>query len=143
MGRKTKKSLEVVENVVEEESENVMPEAQIQSIAADDDALIPYHTRQAAFAMLYLLFFSVLMFTLPFAAFYGVKNVLLEHFHIDGFQNTCWSVIAAVVTVNLVIAMYAIKGFMDAKNEEDTVKLLSQKQRTENNSNSQKLSKIE
>lgn len=143
MGRKTKKSLDVVANVVEEESENVMPEAQIQSIAADDDALIPYHTKQAAFALLYLLFFSFLMFTLPFAAFYGVKYVLLDHFQIDGFQNTCWSVIAAVITVNLVIALYAIKGFIDAKNEEDTVKLLAQNQRTESNSNSKKLSKIE
>lgn len=143
MGRKTKKSLEVVASVVEEESEYVMPEAQIQSIAADDDALIPYHTKQAAFAMLYLLFFSVLMFTLPFAAFYGVKYVLLDHFHIDGFQNTCWSVVAAVITVNLVIALYAIKGFIDAKNEEDTVKLLSHNQRTESNSNSKKQSKIE
>lgn len=144
MGRKTKKSLEVVASVVEGESEeSVMPEAEIQSIAADDDALIPYHTKQAAFALLYLLFFSFLMFTLPFAAFYGVKHLLLDHFHIGGFQNTAWSVLAAVITVNLVIALYAIKGFMDAKNEEDTVKLLAQNQRTESNTNSKKQSKIE
>lgn len=35
-------------DVVEEEIENIMPEAQIQLIAADNDALIPYHARQEA-----------------------------------------------------------------------------------------------
>lgn len=89
--------------------------------AADDDALIPYHTKQASFALLYLLFFSILMFTLPFAAFYGTRHALHEYFNIDGFTNTCWSVLASVVTVNIVIALYAICGYLDAKKEEETV----------------------
>lgn len=89
---------------------------------ADDDALIPYHTKQASFALLYLLFFSFLMFTLPFASFYGVHHVLLTYFHIDGFTNTCWSVLSAVLTVNIVIALYAIFGFMEARKEEAKVK---------------------
>jgi hypothetical protein len=44
------------------------------------------------------------------------------YFHIDGFENTCGGVIAAVVTVNVIIALYAIFGFREAKREEDTVK---------------------
>lgn len=92
---------------------------------ADDTELIPFHTRQASWAMLYLLFFSVLMFTLPFGAFFGTRHILHVYFDIYGFQNNCWSVIAAVVTVNLVIAMYAIVGFLDAKKEEDTVNQLA------------------
>lgn len=91
------------------------------SSPADDDVLIPYHTKQASFALLYLLFFSILMFTLPFGAFYGTRHYLHEYLHIDGFTNTCWSVIASVVTVNIVIALYAICGYYDAKREEETV----------------------
>jgi VMA21-like domain len=93
---------------------------------ADDDALVPYHTKQASMAVIYLLFFSILMFTLPFVAFYGVRDTLHKYLHIDGFQNTCWSVIAAVVTVNIVIALYAFCGFLDARREEDTVNKFAQ-----------------
>jgi hypothetical protein len=63
---------------------------------ADDEELIPYHTKQASFALLYLLFFSVLMFTLPFGAFFGTRHALQEYFGVYGFPNTCWSVLASV-----------------------------------------------
>lgn len=112
MGKKSKKALE--QPVVSEETKEDDP--------ADDDALIPYHTKQASFAMLYLLFFSFLMFTLPFASFFAMRHILQEYFHLDTFQVTCWSVISAVLTVNLVIALYAIFGYIDSKKEEETVK---------------------
>lgn len=115
MGKKNKKSLNQVEETVKEPSHE-KPED-----PADDDALIPYHTKQATLALLYLLFFSFLMFTLPFGAFYGVRHVLHDYFHIDGFMNTCWSVLAAVLTVNIVIGLYAIFGFIEARKEEQTV----------------------
>lgn len=92
---------------------------------ADSEELIPFHTRQASWALVYLLFFSVLMFTLPFGAFYGTRHFLHEYFDIYGFQNNCWSVLAAVVTVNIVIALYAIVGFLDAKKEEEAVTLIT------------------
>lgn len=113
MGKKNKKALEQP-LPVEEENKDDDP--------ADDDELIPYHTKQASFAMLYLLFFSFLMFTLPFAAFFSVRHILEEYFDLDHFQVTCWSVIASVVTVNVVIALYAIFGYLDSKKEEATVK---------------------
>jgi hypothetical protein len=122
MGKKSKKALEqpaaASAEVVEEERTDD---------PADDDALIPYHTKQASFALLYLLFFSFLMFTLPFGAFYGVRHALHAYFHIDGFENTAWSVLSAVVTVNIVIALYAIFGFREAKREENTVKEFASK----------------
>lgn len=90
--------------------------------SADHEELIPYHTKQASFALLYLLFFSILMFTLPFAAFFGTRHALQEYLDITGFTNTCWSVFAAVLTVNIVIALYAISGYLESKREEETVK---------------------
>lgn len=112
MGKKNKKALEQPVEEVQQAEENL----------ADDDALIPYHTKQASFAMLYLLFFSVLMCTLPFIAFFGTRHVLKEYFQLDNFSVTCWSVLASVLTVNIVIALYAFFGFMEAKKEEQTVK---------------------
>lgn len=126
MGKKNKKSLNLPEPE-EVVKEDILEEHQDP---ADDDALIPYHTKQASLALLYLLFFSFLMFTLPFGAFFGVRHVLHEH-QVDGFTNTCFSVLAAVLTVNIVIALYAIFGFRDAKNEEQTVqRLVSTKEKT-------------
>lgn len=114
MEKRDKKSLVVSDS--EQDSQSVG-----EVSPADDEDLIPYHTKQAALAMLYLLFFSALMFTMPFAAFYGIRHLLHEYFQIDGFENTCWSVLASVITVNLVIALYAIFGFMDARKEEEIV----------------------
>lgn len=116
MGKKSNKA--ALETLSEKESTR---EEDKPVDPADDEALIPYHTKQATLAVIYLLFFSILMFTLPFAAFFGVRHVLLEHMQVEGFANTCWSVLAAVVTVNFVIAIYAVVGFLDAKKEEDTV----------------------
>jgi hypothetical protein len=98
---------------------------------ADDEELIPYHTKQASFALLYLLFFSVLMFTLPFGAFFGTRHALQEYFGVYGFPNTCWSVLASVVTVNIVIALYAISGYLEAKREEETVRLHAESKKNE------------
>lgn len=86
---------------------------------------VPLFSREAAFALFYLTIFSIAMFTLPFAAFFGVKHLLLEKFHIDGFTNTCWSVFAAVIVVNIIIILYAIQGFKEG--ERDDAKLKEEK----------------
>lgn len=115
MGKKSKKA---ALDVPEVEEVQLKP----KDDPADDDALIPFHTKQASIAMANLLFFSFLMFTLPFAAFFGVRHYLRDILHLDNFTVTCWSVFAAVVTVNVIIALYAIFGFREAKKEEQTVK---------------------
>ncbi|XP_039495997.1 uncharacterized protein LOC120454604 [Drosophila santomea] len=91
--------------------------------AASDDSLavidppVEHHTQQedtSAEVFLWLLAYSVLMFTLPFLGFYGVRSWLQESFpHLDLFTVNCWSVLTAVVVVNLVVAMYVLKAFRE------------------------------
>lgn len=70
----------------------------------------PEQARQAGTAMALLLFYSFLMFTLPFAAFFGTKYVL-DDLGVTGYTNTVWSVLAAVITVNLIIIAYAYQAY--------------------------------
>uniref|UniRef100_A0A182JNB4 Uncharacterized protein n=1 Tax=Anopheles atroparvus TaxID=41427 RepID=A0A182JNB4_ANOAO len=93
---------------------------QTEAVAEQVDPYsIPLHSRQAAFAILWLLVYSFAMFTLPFGAFYGMKYLLLEQFQIDGFNNTCGSVLAAVLTVNGIIVLYALRGFKEVEEEDN------------------------
>lgn len=81
-----------------------------------DTPLIPEHTKQASIAALYLLFFSTLMFTLPFAAFYGMRHFLHQYWKIDDtFELNAWSVFASVITVNLIICLYAFKAYHETE----------------------------
>lgn len=83
------------------------------------DYSIPVHSRQAAFSLLYLFLYSVMMFTLPFGAFFGVRHVLADTFDIVGFPNTCYSVLSAVIVVNLIIILYAYKGYHETEYDSD------------------------
>lgn len=75
------------------------------------EPLLPVHTRQATKALFILLFYSTLMFSLPFGAFFGTKYCLRDYFQITGYENTVCSVIAAVVIVNLIIVLYGYQAF--------------------------------
>uniref|UniRef100_A0A8D8P5L8 (northern house mosquito) hypothetical protein n=1 Tax=Culex pipiens TaxID=7175 RepID=A0A8D8P5L8_CULPI len=88
------------------------------SPAVNEPFEIPLHSKQAAFALLWLLVYSFFMFTLPFVAFYGTKHILADHFDVTGFPNTCGSVLAAVLTVNVIIILYALRGFREAEEDE-------------------------
>jgi hypothetical protein len=92
--------------------------ATVDSIDALNANPPPLLSRQAAFALLWLFVFSFLMFTTPFASFYLTKHLLLEHFGVDGFANTAWSVFMAVLTVNLIIVVYAMKGYYEKDEDE-------------------------
>lgn len=76
-----------------------------------------FRNRETMNSVLVLLFFSALMFSLPFAAFFGIRFYLGEHRHIYGFPNTCWSVLSAVVTANLVIMGYVFIAYRDNQAE--------------------------
>lgn len=67
-------------------------------------------TVETARVLAYFLLCSMAMFTLPFVAYVGTKYGL-KHFGIEGFANTAWSVVAAVVVVNAIIVLYAFKGY--------------------------------
>lgn len=88
-------------------------------IDQNEGPLIPQHTRQASMAALGLLFYSILMFTLPFLAFFGVQRILRDYFDIDGFINTGWSVLAVVVTVNAIIIAYAYKAYHEPEYDDE------------------------
>lgn len=64
-------------------------------------------------AYLWLLVFSVLMFTFPFLTFYGLKSWLLESFKLTTFQVNCFSVLASVLVVNFIICFYVFKAFRE------------------------------
>ncbi|XP_049277736.1 uncharacterized protein LOC125761032 [Anopheles funestus] len=99
-------------------SESVASVPAVSMQEEEDPYTIPFHSRQAAFAILWLLVYSFAMFTLPFGAFYGTRHVLAEHFQIEGFHNTCGSVLAAVLTVNVIIMLYAFRGFREVEEED-------------------------
>lgn len=66
-----------------------------------------------------LFFYSTAMFTLPFAAFFGVQHVMTTEFHTDRFITHCVSVTAAVITVHLIIFCYVYKAFHEPDDESD------------------------
>lgn len=67
----------------------------------------------SANAFLWLLVFSVLMFTFPFLTFYGVRSWLQESFDFNTFQTNCFSVLASVLVVNFIICLYVYKAFTE------------------------------
>lgn len=71
----------------------------------------PIVSNQANLALLWLLFYSILMFTLPFGAFYCVRYVLEKYFDITGFDNTAFSVLVAVIIINVIIGVYAYQAY--------------------------------
>lgn len=81
--------------------------------------LLPVHTKQAAKALALLLFYSFLMFTLPFGSFYVTKHILTDTFHVNGFANTAASVFAAVITVNLIIAAYVYQAYRETEYDDE------------------------
>jgi uncharacterized membrane protein len=69
-------------------------------------------TMETAKTLAYFLLYSIAMFTLPFVAYVGTKYGL-KYFGVEGFANTAWSVLAAVVVVNTIIMLYACKGYQE------------------------------
>lgn len=61
--------------------------------------------------------YSLAMFTLPFAAFYGVQHVMTTEFHTERFVTNCASVIAAVVVVNIIIGVYAYRALHEPEEQ--------------------------
>lgn len=80
----------------------------------------PQHSRQAAFSLLWLFVASCAMFSLPFAAFFGVRNYLEVHDpDATTFKVTAYSVLAAVLTTNAIIVAYALLGYHETEYDED------------------------
>lgn len=79
--------------------------------STDDSNIEKLISKQASSALLSLLFYSILMFTLPFAAFFGIRHFLREHSDLSEFAITSLSVSSSVITVYIIIALYAYKAY--------------------------------
>jgi len=95
-------------------------------LGASDSAEVPAvphptsfsnRTLETAKILAYFLLYSTAMFTLPFVAYVGTKYGL-KYFGVEGFANTAWSVLAAVVVVNTIIMLYACKGYREEMEDE-------------------------
>lgn len=81
-----------------------------------DDYDRPQHSRQAAFSLLWLFVFSCMMFTLPFAAFYGVQHWVRTHWaDATPFEATAYAVLASVVVVNAIIGGYCLLAYCETE----------------------------
>lgn len=69
--------------------------------------------------LVWFLLYSMAMFSIPLAAFFGTKYTLKRTFHMEGFASTAWSVVAAVVVVNIIILSYACRGYEEAREDFD------------------------
>ncbi|XP_037815195.1 uncharacterized protein LOC119605918 [Lucilia sericata] len=88
----------------QQEDDNLEPVAQVYAGDEEDTSTSAY---------LWLLVFSVLMFTFPFLTFYGVRSWLDESFEFSTFQTNCFSVLASVIVVNFIICLYVYKAFRE------------------------------
>lgn len=122
MGKLKKKSIEKFnDNSIPPEPSKQMLEETLDENQQEEyvsKRSIPQHSRQAAFSLLYLFLFSVLMFSLPFAAFFGARHYL-QYLDISTFQVNFLSVLAAVVTVNVIIVAYAIVAYRETEYDDD------------------------
>lgn len=85
---------------------------------SNEGPLIPKETQRAVIALVYLFMYSTAMFTLPFIAFFGVRHILTDYYAVEVFTRTVWSVSAAVVMVNIIILLYAYKGYHEKEYDE-------------------------
>lgn len=69
-----------------------------------------------------LFLYSVAMFTLPFAAFFGIQRFMILEFQTDTAVTNYVSVLAAVVTVNLIISCYAYQALNESIEEKEQSK---------------------
>ncbi|CAK1582278.1 unnamed protein product [Parnassius mnemosyne] len=80
--------------------------------------LIPAHTKRATLVLANLFLYSVAMFTLPFIVFFGIRHILTDVYPVDTFTRTVWSVVGAVVVVNVIIFVYAYKAYHEKEYDE-------------------------
>lgn len=84
-----------------------------QCVSTDNLGIEQLISKQATSALLYLLFYSILMFTLPFGAFFGARHLLREYTDFAEFTITSLSVTSSVITMYIIIGLYAYKGYIE------------------------------
>lgn len=113
---KTKKNIfSGVEEVYEETREDVSEEKMV--------AICNENSDNSAITFLWFCFYSMLMFTLPFISYFGVKRYLQEYHNLTQYQIICSAAISSVVTVHFIIYLYVKKAFNEVGDEERKRKL--------------------
>lgn len=72
-------------------------------------------------ALRQLFIYSLAMFTLPVASYFGTIRVFDEYFNIPKSESYIYAVVVAVVVVHIIIIAYIYKAFhddQDAKKDE-------------------------
>lgn len=92
------------ENQSKNDDKQVSTEPIFHTDSVGDAPLLPF---------LWLFVFSVMMFSFPFLTFYAVKDWITTSFNMTAFETNCYSVLSAVVVVNLIICMFVWKAFSE------------------------------
>ncbi|XP_018406875.1 PREDICTED: uncharacterized protein LOC108782970 [Cyphomyrmex costatus] len=69
-----------------------------------------------------LFLYSIAMFTLPFAAFFTIQHIMIVKFQTDTAVTNYISVLAAVITVNLIISCYVYQALNEPDEEKEQSK---------------------
>lgn len=84
-----------------------------EAVTTFDENIEKLLSKQASSALLGLLFYSILMFTLPFGAFFGTQHLFRIYSDFSEFAITSLSVASAVVTVYVIIFLYVHKAYKE------------------------------
>lgn len=90
-----------------------MAQHQIHSSSSSEDQRIELNILGKLF------FFSVLMFTVPFGSYYGVKYLCTEYLAEDDTNlNIILPVFGSVITIWMIISIYAYSAYREIRKEE-------------------------
>ncbi|XP_043071056.1 uncharacterized protein LOC122322520 [Drosophila grimshawi] len=112
MTKKSKKqSTLAVEPVTQSAMEPIVSQAELSE---ELEAPLEQSLDKSLEVFLWLMAYSVLMFTLPFLGFYGVRSWLMESYpELSLFEVNAYSVLTAVLVVNAIVAMYVLKAIRE------------------------------
>lgn len=88
---------------------------------------VTFSNDTGALVYLWLIVFSILMFTFPFITFYGVRSWLHESFDISEFYVNCWAVLSSVLVVNVIICLYVFKAISEENNYDSVMEKQNKK----------------
>lgn len=131
MGKK-KSNIPKSQAVHQEEPDGSQSVDDVGNDIVADSKTVPYEQENSSTsAFLWLLVFSILMFTFPFLTFYGVRSWLQESFDFTTFQTNCFSVLSSVLVVNFIICLYVYKAFREGatKSTETTTRTQQSKKK--------------
>lgn len=90
-----------------------------KNIPAEDDI---YDSSKQPWVITKLFLHSIAMFTLPFVAYFYTRDYVTEQLDMTFQQGYIFGCVAAVITVNLIIASYIYQAFAEESNSSSKLK---------------------